>query len=495
MININREIVEKYYKESFTFDLFNYFEISNWGSDEGQLCVSEETCFDNLHQRKQTASDVNTITPVCYSWKARERDFIFSGIFAYLYIAQKSIFKYSNRDVSTFNKAFSFPNLQDSCPNGYFDAVVALKEATLAPTQLEANAYLAMLDVLVPYMCELTKPYIDAIDTNDGIIRSIDTHIENLRKWVTNTQDELVSFYGVLLRKEYDESRLYDTKYFFINSLVDILQKHKIYSYLELKARPIPNDSPLEKCEFIENPVAHYRDVEFIIDYNNQGKDDLWNLEEESEEEKKQRDLYNILINTLWEDEKFCENGKYGIRDCRGRVIVPAEYDDCLGGLSSAAYISSDEMIIAVKQNGKWGFIKRNTNLEQVVNFKYDLIEDTLHGVYITHIANRYGIIGKRGVEILPTIMEDIYRPSILNGDLMYKQNGKYGFRLHNKSRSTELFDNVDLKRGEFLSVCRNGEWGFIDENGSSWKSFAKPAVSKIFVFYVLHSITCGTRH
>ena len=217
----------------------------------------------------------------------------------------------------------------------------------------------------------------------------------------------------------------------------------------------------------------------------NQEKEEEWYLKEETPEEEKQRDLYNILINTLWEDEKYCENGKYGIKDCRGRVILPSEYDNCLGGLSSAAYISPEEMIIAVKQNGKWGIVKRNSALEQVVSFKYDSIEDTLNGVYITNIGELYGIIGKRGIEILPTIMEDIYQPSF-EGHIIYKQDGKYGFRLKNKSRSTELFDEVNLDSEEYLSVCCNGEWGYIDEM-AQFTTDAEKAIRNIgFEFHTM---------
>jgi hypothetical protein len=267
------------------------------------------------------------------------------------------------------------------------------------------------------------------------------------------------------MRKEYFESGYYGAKYFLLDCLVNTLQDNGLYSWQKLAKKPIQNDSPLPNYDRLDNPiVAHYGDIEFIINYNNQEKEEEWYLKEETPEEEKQRDLYNILINTLWEDEKYCENGKYGIKDCRGRVILPAEYDDCLGGLSSAAYISPEEMIIVVKQNGKWGFVKRNSASEQVVSFKYDSIEDTLNGVYITNIGELYGIIGKRGIEILPTAMEDIYQPSF-EGHIIYKQDGKYGFRLKNKSRSTELFDEVNLDSEEYLSVCRNGEWGYIDEN------------------------------
>lgn len=466
--NINRELVEKYYKESFVDDLHRYFDIDHWylDTEKDKVYVSKGTRFENLcRQTSRAYADI--VTPVCYSWKSAERDFIFSGIFAYLYIAQKSISKYSDEvSVLGFDEKFSFPEAKDFCPKTYFDVVAALKEATLAPTKTESEDYLAMLDVVVPYFQELTKPYIETIDKNGEITRSIDAHIADLCKWVANTKDELLSFYGIILRKECFELGLYDTKYFLLDSLVDQLQKHDLYSFQDLQERPIPDDSPLKNCESLEGAmVAHYKDIDFLIDCENQEEDEMWWLEDESPEEKHQHDLYNVIVNTLWEDEKFCENGKYGVKDCRGRIIVPPEYEDCLGELSLVDQNSQYEMIIALKQDGKWGFVKRNPYLEQVVQFQYDLVENTMYGVYLTQIGDHYGIVGKLGTEILPTIMEEIYKPSMFEGDIIYKQDGKYGFRMHNGCRSTELFDEVDLEKGEYIAVCRNGEWGYIDEN------------------------------
>lgn len=464
-----KEKIEKYYTDSFTSDLFNYFEIANgeYSQDSNKHCVVENTYFKSLHC--SSVANEGEVTPICYWWLSKEKDYIFSALFAYLYVAQKSVANNAEKSVVLeFNKTFSFPEARDLCPNGYFDVVIALKEAMLAPTQKEAKSYISVLDEVIPYMNGLLSNFLSNKELGGDIKASINKHLDDFRQWVATNTDEIVSFYGILLRKEQPESLYYNKKYILLESFVDIAQKHEIYSYQTLAAKPLMSPAGLPCLTKLDGCItAHYRDIDFIIEYETScsESEEPWYEREETPEEENRRDLFNIVNNFFWEDEKFRKDGKFGLKDCWGRVIIPAEYEDCFGGLAPASYISPDEMIIAVKQNGKWGFVKRNSFQKEVVSLKYDKIEDTLNGVYITNVGNLYGMIGKRGIEILPTTMEDIYVPTMFDGDIMYKQDGKYGFRLHNKSRSTELFDEVNFEMGEYVSVRRNDKWGFIDVN------------------------------
>ena len=482
---INKENLDLYYEEDFLDDVSNYFSLDKCCYDPliDRIYVGKETRLNHLYPKEPTSWNESTIVPICYSWRNTLRDFMFSGIFAYLYVAQKNIAKYAGRDVVIdFNIKFSIPD-NDGGP----DVVTALKESLLAPTKAEAKLYLEMLDVVVPHFEKLTSEHIAELDHSEDIARDIKENIEYLRKWVAENTDEIVSFYGVLLRKEQRDDTYYDTRHVLLDAFVDISEMYDVYSFSDLAKTPILDDATVRKVECVENIVAHPRDVDFIIEYNNslnEGYDErfLGGVDETPEEERR-HDLYNTLINTLWEDEGFCKDGKCGLRDCAGRVIVPAEYEECIGGLSSAHLISKDDMVMALKKDGKWGFFKRNASLEQITEFKYDNVVNTLWGVFTTEIDGRFGIMSKRGTEMLPPTMLDIYKPTMMEGHVLYKHPEGYGFLLDGGYHSTEFFEEVDIHSGMLLSVCRAGEWGYIDEKAQFTKKRADAIVNATFTF------------
>ena len=460
-----KDKIDKYYKDSFLTDLFNYFDIVNCrcNLDGDRLLVTENTYFASLFPKDSSILDEDSVTPICYRWLAKERDYIFSALFAYLYIAQKSMANYVDKsEVLEFNKAFSFPETRDLCPKGYFDVVVALKEAMLAPTQNEAEAYIAVFNVVVPFMNEILANFLSHNEHRNEITISVGKHIDDFRQWVATNTDEVVSYYGVLFRKERSNSLYYQKRYVLLQSFVSIAQKYNIGSFDDLKKKPLENPFSIPSAYLDEPITAHYQDVEYIIKEINcrNEMDESWFLEEETQLDE----IYNTISNFLWEDEAFCQDGKRGLMDCWGRVIVPAEYDDCIGGLSGAYRIMPDEMAVALKKDGKWGFVKRNQNLELLIPFKYDAIEMRLNGVFLTASNGCFGITSKLGYELIPPIMDDIYKPTLLNGDILFKHRDGYGLRLHNGYNTTEYFEDIDIRSGRLLSVCKSGVWGYIDE-------------------------------
>ena len=463
-----KEKIEKYYTDSFTSDLFNYFDIANgeYCQNSNKHCVVENTYFKSLHC--SGVANEGEVTPICYWWLSKEKDYIFSALFAYLYVAQKCIANNAEKSVVLeFNRDFSFPEARDLCPNGYFDVVIALKEAMLAPTQKEAKSYMCVLDEVIQYMNGLLSNFLSNKEHSDNIITSINRHLDDFRQWITTNTDEIVSFYGLLLRKESTDSLFYQRRYVMLESFVDISEANEIYSLHDLVERPLWAPSDVPSVSFLEDPItANYHDIEFVIKYNNSDNntDDPLHWRENPNEEN-QRYLFNTIDNFLWQDEKFCRKGKYGLQDCWGRVIVPAEFEDCIGGLSDAYNILPDEMIIGVKKGKKWGFVKRSAPLELVIPYTFDYIENRLNGVYLTVVAGEgIGIMSKLGKELLPPVMQDIDKQSFI-GDIMYKHNDGYGFILHNGASSTEYFEDIDISSGRLLMVRRKGVWGYIDNN------------------------------
>ena len=75
-------------------------------------------------------------------------------------------------------------------------------------------------------------------------------------------------------------------------------------------------------------------------------------------EEKSNKDVFTA--NTLF---VIKENGKHGLADKDGRVVVEAKYDEAIE--------QNDYGFVAVKKDGKWGAIGQDGNV--VVEPKYNL--------------------------------------------------------------------------------------------------------------------------
>jgi hypothetical protein len=160
-------------------------------------------------------------------------------------------------------------------------------------------------------------------------------------------------------------------------------------------------------------------------------------------------------------------NKKYGYKNAKGIIVVPAKYQD--GELFSA------EGMVGVKLNGKWGFIDTLGN--EVVPYKYDypdydeelayefpeyefgyIFSDGMAAVFMDSL---FGFIDKKGKEIVP-IKYWNFQP-FENGVGGVMLNNKWGFINRSGKEITPLkFDNIT--KGGFFKI--NGKWGLIDSTG-----------------------------
>ena len=83
-------------------------------------------------------------------------------------------------------------------------------------------------------------------------------------------------------------------------------------------------------------------------------------------------------------------NGKWGITDNKGKVIVKPKYSDI------GQYFAGNA--IEVRLNGKWGFI--NAKGKKIVPLIYDSVMPFLDEVTAVRKGNRWGFIDKKGNEI-----------------------------------------------------------------------------------------------
>ena len=469
----NRDLLDKYYKEKFIFDISNYFVVNGWRqfNYKKDFIVDADTYIMNLHSRGRHTFDGDpAIYMGCGPWWNVVQNYEFSGIFAFLYIASKCIRKHcGNEKAFEFCQKYCFPLIDDKQTCEDFDVVATLKEACIAPLQVEAENYTSMLNVVVPFMIEQTIPFIGKCPLS--VREEINKRITAFRHWVDNTQDELVSFHGMKFRREYMSSdSLYPTKYFQLDSWMKLSNRYNVYSFndiAKLKLKPVFAAS--EITDFDGPIVPHFDDLDFMIEQERKIQDTSIEDElfkEASIQDDNENTLYNILLNVLWDDEPFIKDGRTGLKDCWGRIIVPAEYEGC-EGIHDGRFIHHENICISVKEGGKWAFLRRKNYHEQITDFLFDDVDLTFQGYYSVKAGNKYGLYNQSGMELIQARMEDIYHPTVCEWHIMYKEDGKYGILYNNGIRTKELAEDIDLESGHLLSVKVNGRWGYYSEDGN----------------------------
>lgn len=128
-------------------------------------------------------------------------------------------------------------------------------------------------------------------------------------------------------------------------------------------------------------------------------------------------ELNDLRNNKNWFTQVFVgEDGKKGMTDARGRIIVPAIYDDY--AFTYNTILGNRSTIIAFK-DGKMGIVKTDGSGEPTTGFIYDNLGDIklIPGAYFYRKGKcqSYGIVGCDGKEVIPCIIDEAYEPDGTN--------------------------------------------------------------------------------
>ena len=156
--------------------------------------------------------------------------------------------------------------------------------------------------------------------------------------------------------------------------------------------------------------------------------------------------------------KKFNKKGKYGFKNEKGKVVIPAKYNwawDFSEGLAS------------VKINGKWGFIDKNDNM--AIPEKYDDACSFSEGLAPVRVNGKWGYIDSNDIMVIPAKYDNAGIFS--EGLVPVSVNGKWGYI--NKKGNMMIraiydiaFSFIDGKATVFL----NGREFKIDKNGNEVK-------------------------
>lgn len=155
------------------------------------------------------------------------------------------------------------------------------------------------------------------------------------------------------------------------------------------------------------------------------------------------------------------ENGKVGVKDAAGQVLVPAGYEE----VGYTFMDHSKPLAVPVLKDGKFALVAQDGKGTMLSDFEFDEIHYTPECCYILVKDGRKGLAMSDGTVVIPAQMDQVYTP--FNGLASYEKDGKSGFSMIHEGITTEaVYDDCEIECDAYLEVVKDGVKGFIDSNG-----------------------------
>lgn len=156
----------------------------------------------------------------------------------------------------------------------------------------------------------------------------------------------------------------------------------------------------------------------------------------------------------------FEENGKKGVKDAAGEVLVPAQFDE-------VTYTFADIFrgtAIAVIKAGKMALVKPDGQGTMLTDFIYDSIPFQ-DGYYFLMKDGKFGLATSGGHVVLPAEQDEVFLP--MNDLVVFTKDGKNGFAMLGTGLVTEAeYEDYELTDNDYLKVFKDGQAGYIDAEG-----------------------------
>ena len=162
-----------------------------------------------------------------------------------------------------------------------------------------------------------------------------------------------------------------------------------------------------------------------------------------------------------WFDYTFEEDGKIGLKDITGRVLIPPLYDS----IDETYEYFDNYPFTPITQNGKCGLVKRYSSGEPVTDIIYDFAgyeENTGH--YSVSLYGKSGLIDHRGRMVVPCILDSIDEP-VANLTVI-ESNGRFGLLMNGRLLVEPTYDDIEVEPDEFCRVTIDGMIGYLTKEG-----------------------------
>ena len=164
-----------------------------------------------------------------------------------------------------------------------------------------------------------------------------------------------------------------------------------------------------------------------------------------------------------FETKVYEENGKFGVKDVLGEVLVPAIYE-------SIEYTHGDWdrfNPVPASMNGKMALVASDGKGTPCTDFIFDSTSYD-EGYYFMEKDGKSGFADLDGYMYLPAEADVIYEPEPYCDVVTYEIGEKQGYvSLAAKVATGALYDACELDDDGFLVVSKDGVKGYIDVSGN----------------------------
>ncbi|MBR6504613.1 MAG: WG repeat-containing protein [Clostridia bacterium] len=166
----------------------------------------------------------------------------------------------------------------------------------------------------------------------------------------------------------------------------------------------------------------------------------------------------------LWYEENVLrvkQDGKYGLIDYEGKVLISCEYDEIYS-------LKGTKNSIILKKEGKLGLAdcRGNIIIEPVYINIMPMSNDYKSGYIVVNSENTYGVVDFNKTVILEPKYQDIKQISA-NNMYVVKEEGNY--KIIDKSANVindKLNGEIIQINGENIVISKDGKYGVINKNG-----------------------------
>ena len=171
--------------------------------------------------------------------------------------------------------------------------------------------------------------------------------------------------------------------------------------------------------------------------------------------------IHQINTEYNWFDMPFEENGRMGIKDALGKVIVPAKFDDYIETYTPFFRSGAMPMII----NGKAVLVKTDGSGDVLPGTECDKIFLMPFSPYFAlYKGDKFAIFASNGKMFVDFVCDNCTEFS--NGLAVYTANGKEGAIYNNGAVLPAKFDEFGSPElDSFLCVRVGEEWGYVDKD------------------------------
>ncbi|NYR10875.1 WG repeat-containing protein [Psychrobacter sp. BI730] len=223
-------------------------------------------------------------------------------------------------------------------------------------------------------------------------------------------------------------------------------------------------------------------------------------------------DSYDIAVNEDYSGEYGFANGhltngvlivqntegRYGLLNKQGQLVVPLEYDYIVQLIDSEKMIEREGDIVKVKKNNKYGLI--NSSGEVVLPLEYEDITSFSDKLLVVKINGKYGLVDEKGRVVIDLKYDELgaissnmavavkdedykfinrcgveeqglgvyeYAGSFIDGLALVRKGGKYGF-INNKGQAviSIIYDFASEFNGDLALVEKGGARHYVNKRG-----------------------------